>query len=240
MNFQVLSDCHLEFEYDVGKRFIDSFPVEDEYLIIAGDFIAIGRYPNEFADRIETLANKYKHVLYVAGNHEYYGSNSNTVNNLINVLDRNIPNFTFLNNSSIVLDGKKISGCTLWFQESSDSKKYEQYLGDFHRISDIHSFVYKECNKSMEFIRNNLDSDIIITHHMPSKNSTPAMYKDSIINCYFVCDMENDILNFKGKWVHGHTHTPIRYKMGDAEVICNPMGYPNENKFNYNTKCLVY
>lgn len=239
-NFQILSDCHLEFLHDEAIDFINSFPVEAEYLIIAGDFITVGRNPNTFADAIEILANKYEHVLYVTGNHEYYGSDSKTVNDLVYVLDRNIPNFTFLNKSSIVLDGKKISGCTLWFKDSNSSRMYEHCLNDFYKIKDVHPFVYNECEESMKFLKENLDSDIIITHHMPSGRSTPEQFKGSKINCYFVCDMEDDIADFKGKWIHGHTHTPIRYNLGEAEVICNPMGYPNENRFAYNTKCLVY
>jgi predicted phosphodiesterase len=29
-------------------------------------------------------------------------------------------------------------------------------------------------------------------------------------------------------WIHGHTHTPCQYVVGDTRVICNPIGYPRE------------
>ena len=32
-------------------------------------------------------------------------------------------------------------------------------------------------------------------------------------------------------WIYGHTHTSSYKKIYDIPFACNPIGYPNENKF---------
>lgn len=39
-------------------------------------------------------------------------------------------------------------------------------------------------------------------------------------------------------WIHGHIHTPARYKINTTEVICNPHGYIDE-KYNGYIKELI-
>ena len=35
-------------------------------------------------------------------------------------------------------------------------------------------------------------------------------------------------------WVHGHTHDPFDYKIGECRVVCNPRGYyPYEGSKRY-------
>jgi Icc-related predicted phosphoesterase len=31
-------------------------------------------------------------------------------------------------------------------------------------------------------------------------------------------------------WIHGHTHVPCEYELFDTQVVCNPGGYPGENR----------
>ena len=47
-------------------------------------------------------------------------------------------------------------------------------------------------------------------------------------------DIEKVILDLQPKyWIHGHTHIPCQYDLGDTRVVCNPRGYPRENPGPY-------
>jgi predicted phosphodiesterase len=238
--FQIISDTHLEFDNDKGINFIDSLPRNADNLIIAGDFMPITANTMQlFTTHMENLCEKFKNVVYVTGNHEYYGNFIDQVNAVVSNLQVRCPNFYFLNNSCANIDGKKISGCTMWFKRSHETAMYMGGFSDFHYIKDNPNRLFEENDKCLEFLKDNLDSDIIVTHHMPSSKSTPSQFEGSPINCYFVCDVEELLRNFNGTWVHGHTHTPIAYKIVDATVVCNPRGYPGENEGPYDTGYII-
>jgi len=40
-------------------------------------------------------------------------------------------------------------------------------------------------------------------------------------------------------WIHGHIHTPARYKIDQTEIICNPHGYINEAYNGYNSELII-
>jgi len=43
--------------------------------------------------------------------------------------------------------------------------------------------------------------------------------------------MEDVIEKYRPElWVHGHTHVPCDYELFDTRIICNPGGYPEENR----------
>ena len=52
------------------------------------------------------------------------------------------------------------------------------------------------------------------------------------MNGGYASDMEDFIHrnNHIKLWVHGHTHSPSDYMVGDTRVVCNPLGYPGERR----------
>ncbi|WP_449435670.1 hypothetical protein [Pedobacter steynii] len=40
-------------------------------------------------------------------------------------------------------------------------------------------------------------------------------------------------------WIHGHIHTPARYKIHQTEIICNPHGYLDEKYNGYNKELII-
>lgn len=97
-------------------------------------------------------------------------------------------------------------------------------------IPDFKLWVYEECKKAISFLEKNIkERDIVITHHLPSHRSVHPKWKGSLLNNFFVCNLENLILRKKpAYWIHGHTHEEFFYKIGNTTVICNPLGYRNE------------
>jgi hypothetical protein len=76
------------------------------------------------------------------------------------------------------------------------------------------------------------DGDVVITHHLPHQTSTPSFFVGSPLNRFFVADDAADLVAGAGArlWLHGHTHAPCDYVVGNTRVVCNPRGYPHERR----------
>jgi Icc-related predicted phosphoesterase len=69
---------------------------------------------------------------------------------------------------------------------------------------------------------------VMVSHHAPSFRSIDPRYRaQREMNGGYASDLSNLILdNPKIKlWIHGHTHSPHDYMIGDTRVLCNPRGY---------------
>lgn len=68
---------------------------------------------------------------------------------------------------------------------------------------------------------------VVVTHHAPSEQSVPEIYKTDKTTPAFASNLEQFILdrpNIK-LWCHGHIHTASNYTIGDCHIVCNPRGY---------------
>jgi predicted phosphodiesterase len=71
MKLQIMSDLHFEMHADGGAELIrDLDPTGVDVLVLAGD-ITMARHYEDLANVFKPLARKYRHILYVPGNHEY-------------------------------------------------------------------------------------------------------------------------------------------------------------------------
>ena len=74
MKLQIMSDLHFEMHADGGAGFIRELDATGvDVLVLAGDITMAGQY-EDLASVFGPLAQKYRHILYVPGNHEYYKS----------------------------------------------------------------------------------------------------------------------------------------------------------------------
>jgi hypothetical protein len=98
---------------------------------------------------------------------------------------------------------------------------------------------------SVDFLQDALQKNencIVITHHMPSSSLIDIKYKTIQMqpyNQWFYCDLDKLIETNGNKikyWIYGHTHTPSNVIMNEIPFLCNPIGYPNENKKTDYTK----
>src|SRR5664279_996561 len=91
MKIQMMSDLHLEMHADGGAELIRELdPTGVDLLVLAGD-ITMARYYESLASVFEPLATKYRHILYVPGNHEYYKSSPKQVARNLAKLAKEIP-----------------------------------------------------------------------------------------------------------------------------------------------------
>lgn len=225
MKFEVISDMHLDFDKDKGATFVNELEPVCDTLVIAGD---VGEFTwwNNHPELIAALTNKYRNVLFVPGNHDYYRTTFWDGARFF----KNIPRVTTLIRDVVTVDGVTFAGATLWFRNSNENARYSRYLGDFTYVKGFVPSVYVENSSDREFLDTVGRVDVVITHHYPSSLSIHPMYAGDELNRFFHCDMEDTIIRVNPKvWIHGHTHKPFDYTFGETRVICNPRGYPGEN-----------
>lgn len=248
MKVNILSDLHLSFG-------VPQAPDNDaDIVILAGD---IAR-PREAVAWAQTLT---KPVLYVPGNHEFYGSSvSGTLEALAKCAAGT--NVRVLDDDEVVLGGVRFIGSTLWTDfmlfgrgRERDLAMHEakRFMRDFTRIRlhDDSTVPFTPADAAARFERHSryLDarleervpmSTIVITHHAPSPRSIHPRFAGSPLNPCFVSNAERLLGGSRVQlWIHGHTHDSFDYAVDGTRVVCNPRGYAkngvNENpRFDVN------
>lgn len=245
-----MSDVHLEF----GKR---NFDLPDaDVLLLAGDICLITDLAKSVCDTLtgkrtrEFLIDasiKYKQVIWIPGNHEYYHSDIKSAVGKVNefLLSESITNIEFNDHGTFTTQDKvKVIYATLW----TDMKKScplvlnaaAGYMNDYNNIAlipgikhrplvpadtvAIHAkhkkFIQKECS-------NTQDKLVVMTHHAPLMNLLSKKIKPTDIDyCYGSTDMEDIILDHDIKvWAYGHVHTRDESAVADTKFISNCRGY---------------
>jgi predicted phosphohydrolase len=239
--FQVASDLHLEF-YEANDQPCQ-LEVSAPYLILAGD---IG-YPFEphYAKYLSDVSSKYTKVFVISGNHEYYSRNDKksmtVIDAKIDEICTSLGNVFYLNNRSIVVEGVRLVGTTLWTQVSDESKSYVgSAMNDYRCIyNDDKSLITPDDTnayhfKNLEWLTSELhkyanEQVVVITHHLPSSVFIHKKYFGHPINEGFMTNLEMLMKKPVVAWIGGHTHCSINLVYKKIKCIVNPLGYPGEN-----------
>ncbi len=224
MRIRVLSDVHTEFHADGGRHFVESLrPEGSDVVVLAGDVaVAPG-----LLDTLAMFGRHCPHVVFVAGNHEWYGGDYALMRSTREKLTEVAPNVHWLEESTVTLLGQRFVGTTLWYPDSPDARALRSAMSDFQAIADYEQWVWGAFEKARSFLESTLSSnDVVVSHHLPSVRSVARRFEDSRLNCYFVGDVEPLIVQRQPRlWVHGHTHESCDYRIGATRVVCNPFGY---------------
>ena len=228
LRIALMSDIHCEFHKDNGRSFVDSLYTDDlDVLILAGDINVAKNCL--LMDSLGMFCAKFKKqkILYVHGNHEFYGTERGPALEKTAEAVRRNHNLIWLENDIAEIKGRRFLGTPLWFPYDPENIKYEKNLSDFSEIKNFREWVYAENKKSIDFLNKEANpGDIVITHHLPTGKSVPPQFVNSTLNRFFVCDAENIITGrMPALWIHGHTHSSNDYRIGESRIICNPFGY---------------
>ncbi len=246
MKIQILSDIHLEF----GHREFDFSGCD--LLVLAGD-IHVGLKGAEW------ILNEIKHipVLYILGNHEYYRHDyPRLIQQLKNACENS--NIHVLENDAVKISGVTFHGTTLWTDfelfgnPQSAINEAQKRMNDYNmihrypsnsRLSAVDTRnIHKDAVKWLdESLRSSVtQSNVVITHHAPSLQSIPLMFRTESIAAAFASDLEEFIKAHRPDlWIHGHLHKSFDYYIDKTRVICNPHGYPDEKIEGFNKELII-
>lgn len=252
MKLFVISDLHIEF----GTQWDPPKDLDADVIVLAGD-IHSGRKAFEWINR------KFpgKQVIYVAGNHEYYNQQQPALRIQLNMEAIKYPNIHYLDDTTVEIGGILFIGATLWTDyKLFNSQPYSllmcnRGMADHEVIHvgrkvftaedalELHTasvgFIEKELFKVRNVKAVEKQKTVVITHHCPTPLSIAPRYKMNEITPGFTSDLSDLIYKLEPTlWVHGHTHDIFDYEIGATRVVCNPHGYPYENK-NYKTGVIV-
>ena len=223
-----MSDLHLEWHKDSGSLFINNLvDTENQVAVIAGDLTACSLLEKA----LNLLCNKFKEVVYITGNHEYYMHRFSDVEEQLKHASACNNNLHWLNNSSVIIDSKCIHGGTLWFPRTKDENLYAYKFSDFIHIKDSTNIHHAHYAMRRYLEQHVAPGDIVVSHHMPTQRSIHPRYEGDPYNRFFACNLDKMIQKLKPSiWVHGHTHSSNDYMLENTRIICNPYGYANHEE----------
>lgn len=247
MKLLILSDLHVEFSpFAPSPGAIEAADV----VVLAGDihqgFQAIPWIGGVWRD---------KPVIYVAGNHEFYSGHWDQTLRILRQEAEEM-HVHFLEDDEVVLNEVRFLGCTLWTdfgilgEREPAMADYERGLNDCRMIAagPVHDGpgqtaarrlrgqdVLERHRESRRWLLERLEvpfagKTIVVTHHLPSRQSVPDRYVDNRLTPGFASDLPREMLVAADLWVHGHAHDSCDYRIEHGErrvrVVCNPRGYP--------------
>jgi len=265
VKIQVASDMHFE-KFVVSEDFdwfYDQLTAgvkkSASILCIAGD-LGVLHISRTWIEPLKVLASRFRAVVLVAGNHEFYGNCMlGEEKKLAKVYD--LPaNVHFLVNSSAMIDGVRFIGGTLWTSFYGRGSAVMEYaaarINDFRRIShkdgstltpaqtvDMHEICKRYIFGQIKAAKTKTEKSVVISHHCISPWSVHYQYAGNPLNAAFFTDLTEEItLNGPDLWLHGHTHNSFDYRIGSTRVVCNPFGYLSHEEnpdFDYRLKIKV-
>ena len=238
-NAEVISDTHLNLWKNKGDPTSTIFSMKTPNLILAGD---IGDPDDDTLYKALDLARqKYKRVIYVPGNHEFYkrvsGSKKTPASTLawFRKLDDQWDNFHFFYRRTEVYDGVRILGATGWSTAPSGTE-WAKTIGEEGRKD--REFLEKGLSLSKEPI-------LAITHYPSTLRVLQPDFQNKITQYNYAQNLEYLYQPPLHTWIFGHVHQShdihIPYSSslrgeGNIRILCAPYGYPGEQIASQYTK----
>lgn len=248
MLVKLLSDLHLHGNNPF--RYTD----HGEYVcILAGD-ISEGMHGVNWAKN--NIPDHIK-VIYVPGNHEYYGQDYTILNSKFRDFNKTNSHVKVLNNASVVIGNVEFVCSTLWADfdlynnQPLHALAWARGLNDSRWIANngklISSQDFIDWNKeALEFISSAAHqvrppdmARVLVTHYCPEFSVAPN-YRGDALTPGFATKIPHDIHGAFDYHFHGHTHSSMNYELPyGTKVICNPKGYGYENGGSFNEELVL-
>jgi predicted MPP superfamily phosphohydrolase len=234
-----VSDLHLDFPENA--KFILNGGLDNnndiDVLVIAGDTCT-----HEHRDiptvkaAIKHLQDEYKFIIEIPGNHSYWG--------LDFIDDRSeFKSFTkelvkdkhwYVNNEVVTINNVSFICSALW--SNVDLMEYsavattmnDYYFIEYFFVSDstcLHLESVKFIQAALEKVGDNVP--YVVTHHVPVLGTADQFKSCGIMSAY-ESDLAYMLSDWKGYWLHGHTHCKYDEMHWNVRVMRNPLGYPSE------------
>lgn len=259
MKIRYVSDLHLEGMRDLAiekmvERTVPTHPDDiGSVLVIAGDLCSDMQVCIKFLQHVE---RNFKKVIYVPGNHEYYGYNYDAWNESFNTkANKELHNTIWACDEVVWFEFDNINFflATLWADgglTATEAHSVQYGLNDFRYITvgginrdftvrdmqEIHQAQFIELQSKLLncYSEGNGGPVVVITHHLPSYELCHPRFGTDI-NGGFASDSDQ-LFSLANYWIHGHTHDTISVVKDGCHIVANPHGYGREvNSSYYNT-----
>lgn len=231
MRLHLLSDTHLDAHgaSQQHQEFLDKLDPEGaDLLVLAGD--ALSRHSgSKMLGLFSRLLELYPQIIFVPGNHDYWGVSPEQAHESFRAAACGDARIHLACEPTVFEVGGQTFLCgTMWYPQPS--KRKEQRFIDFDQTLAPKSWFFNQHKAFVDLLEDKGDSNtIVVTHHLPSPNSTPARFCGSSSGHFFMTDLTDEIMKIQPKlFLHGHTHDPCDYMIEKTRVVCNPRGYPPE------------
>lgn len=239
MKIALLSDLHLSVHPLPHPR------TDADVYVLAGDLWRP-------AGAIEWARQLDRPAVFVAGNHEFYGTDLATARRQLRELAQG-SSVHVLEQDEWHQGNVRFLGCTLWADHrlyASPEEREEalavatRLVADFSRIRlapdfpdtftpAVSQLLFDSSVAWLErqFARPHRGPTVVVTHFAPSRGSIHDRFAGSPVNACFVSDLEARIRHWQPRlWLHGHTHDSFDYTIGSTRVVSNPRGYAPKGK----------
>lgn len=254
MIIQILSDLHREFYRQRRERAELPWRPSEK-----ADVIALAGDIDYGLDAIEWLIGESeqlcKPIIYIPGNHEYYGSvyedclaqmRERADGTWVHVLDRDIA----------VIDNVRFLGATLWtdYRASLNTAIPDLNMAMFHagRLINDHRQIRVRAPDSPDHSRLLMPSDAaawhaqtrrwleanlaqphdgptaVVTHHGPCPLAQHPRFTQGALSGAYWSDL-SELFDGADLWIYGHTHAAIDTTIGQMRLVSNQAGYPHES-----------
>lgn len=248
MRLLIYSDLHLEF-----APFSVPLGLEYDVVVLAGDIGSSQVDTVRWALADHTFPDA-KAIIYVPGNHEFYGGCMPAVLRDLRAAARGT-RVHLLDGDEVIVDGVRFVGATLWtdfkcsirtpigLQSSqmfglmaarrvmADYGQIQVEPGRFLRPEHTLDIHVKQRAELLAALQRPFDGPTVtVTHMAPHRRSLAPRYADDWASAAFVNELPEEFFEVPVYWIHGHTHTSFDYSLGNCGVICNPRGYRVRDK----------
>ena len=190
-------------------------------------------------------------LLYVPGNHEWYGSEIDSAR-LKLARQRRDHGVELLDPGVVDVDDVRCVGATLWTDFRLDPTPHAEtrahhevgafmpdfkgairhYDGEKGRFTTGESALRHAAHRAFierELARveaDGVETVVVITHHAPSPICMRPWYRNSKVNAAFASNLDEVIERYQPRlWIHGHIHDRVDERIGATRIVANPHGF---------------
>lgn len=256
MKVQFMSDLHLEFR---GHKFENIFNFSGDILCLVGDICLVSNPDDSatFDKFLQYVCKKYKYVIHVPGNHEYYNTDVDSkltihkIDKIFKSYQKKYDNYNYLNNSILKIEDKEkkyfFIGTTLWsnptIKDGKDLMSDYKYIyfnnGELFTPADCRTLFRRAKTfitssiKKIKTVYKSGDKCILLTHHKPVADSEENEYTQ-----FYETDITTLITHPITYAIHGHTHEHYDKVIKGVRYLSNPKGYIKQHT-NFNRNLII-